>query len=156
MPRLTANEAGLQAWARFLAVHATLVERIEAALAAAGFPPLGWYDVLWELEKADGGRLRMNELAHAVVLSRSNLTRLVDRLETAGLTTRERCADDRRGAYAAITASGREMRRRMWPVYRKQIESLFAAHLTLKEAQALAVVMSKMLHAARQATGEAS
>ena len=80
----------------------------------------------------------------------------MDRLEAAGLTTRERCADDRRGAYAAITAAGREMRRRMWPVYRKQIETLFAAHLTLKEAQALGAVMGKMLHAARQATDEAS
>ena len=66
------------AWAVLLTAHATLIERIETALAEAGLPPLGWYDVLWELEKAEGGKLRMYELAHRVVLSRSNLTRLAD------------------------------------------------------------------------------
>jgi DNA-binding MarR family transcriptional regulator len=139
----------MHAWARFLAAHATLVERIEAALATAGLPSLAWYDVLWELEKADGGRLRMHELAHAVVLSRSNLTRLIDRLEAAGLTVRERCPDDRRGAYAAITAKGREMRRRMWPVYRQQIDELFASHLSVKEAETLDAILGTILAAAR-------
>ena len=146
----TAADAGQHAWSCFLAAHATLVERVEGALAAAGLPPLAWYDVLWELEKAEGGRLRMHELAQAVVLSRSNLTRLVDRLEAAGLTTRERCADDRRGYFAATTAAGREMRRKMWPVYRQQIETLFAAHLSAKEAQALSALLVRILKAARQ------
>ena len=76
------------AWAVLLTAHATLVERIEAALVAAGVPALDWYDVLWELEKADG-RLRMHDLARRVVLSRSNLSRLADRLEKAGLVARE-------------------------------------------------------------------
>jgi DNA-binding MarR family transcriptional regulator len=110
---------------------------------------LPWYDVLWELEKAEGGRLRMHELAHAVVLSRSNLTRLIDRLEGAGLTTRERCDDDRRGAYAAITLAGREMRRKMWPLYKAQIEQLFASHLSAKEAETLNVLFSRLLEIAR-------
>src|SRR5689334_8419202 len=97
--KTTANEAGLHAWSVLLATQATLVERIESALAAMELPPLAWYDVLWALERAEGGRLRMHELAQRVVLSRSNLTRLADRLEGAGLTLRERCPDDRRGAY---------------------------------------------------------
>ena len=98
----------------------------------------------------------MHELAHAVVLSRSNLTRLVDRLDDAGLTVRERCADDRRGSFASITAAGREMRRRMWPVYRKQIESLFSVHLTLKEAQSLADIFARILDTARERAVAAS
>jgi DNA-binding MarR family transcriptional regulator len=149
MPKPLPDPPGMHAWARFLATHATLVDRIEAALGAAGLPPLPWYDVLWELEKAESGKLRMHELAHAVVLSRSNLTRLIDRLEGAGLTTRERCPDDRRGAYAAITPKGREMRRKMWPVYRQQIDELFASHLSAKEAEALNAMLGTILIAAR-------
>jgi DNA-binding MarR family transcriptional regulator len=143
--------AGLAAWARFLYTHATLIDQIEAELAAEDLPPLSWYDVLWSLEKAESGRLRMHELAHAVVLSRSNLTRLIDRLEAAGLTKRERCDDDRRGAYAAITPEGQEMRKKMWPVYRKQIERLFAAHFTTKEAELLNALLGRLLEVARKA-----
>jgi DNA-binding MarR family transcriptional regulator len=146
-PSATAAPPAFRAWSLLLATQATLVERIEAALAEAGLPPLAWYDVLWELEKADAGRLRMHELARGVVLSRSNLTRLVDRLEGAKLTARERCPDDRRGAYAVLLPAGREMRRRMWPVYRREIERLFAAHVSDKEAGAMNATLTKVLRA---------
>lgn len=151
MPGTPANQSppGLRAWALLLATHATLVENIEAGLAAEGLPPLAWYDVLWELEKAGDGRLRMSELAHAIVLSRSNLTRLIDRLEDARLTAREPCPHDRRGSFAVLLPAGREMRRKMWPVYRRQIETLFASHLSGKEAEALHATLSKVLKAAR-------
>jgi len=149
MPKNTIADLGMHAWARFLATHATLIERIESALSAAELPPLAWYDVLWELEKAETGKLRMHELAAAVVLSRSNLTRLIDRLDGAGLTVRERCPDDRRGAFAAITPKGREMRKKMWPLYRRQIEELFTSHLTAKDAETLNSLFGKILDAAR-------
>src|SRR5260221_12318588 len=61
-------------WALFLTAHAVLVEEIEVRLADAGLPPLAWYDVLWALERAGDRRLRMRELAHMAVISRSNLT----------------------------------------------------------------------------------
>lgn len=147
-PARTTSAPAFHAWALLLATHATLVEKIESALAAEGLPPLAWYDALWELEKAEGGRLRMHELAQAVVLSRSNLTRLIDRLENAKLTARERCADDRRGAFAVLLAAGRDMRRRMWPVYRKEIQALFASHLSDREADALSATLAKVLRAA--------
>jgi len=149
MPKPPTASPGLHAWALFLATHATLIEKIEAALAAAELPPLAWYDVLWELEKAQDGKLRMSDLAHAIVLSRSNLTRLIDRLEDAKLTARERCADDRRGAFAVLLPAGREMRRRMWPVYRREIEALFASHLAPKEAEAMSAMLTKVLKATR-------
>ena len=112
-------------WSVFLRAHAVLVERIEAELKASGLPPLAWYDVLWALESAADQRLRMHELAKGVVLSRSNLTRLVDRLEEAGLARREASPEDGRGACAAITAKGLAMRKKMWPVYRGCIDTLF-------------------------------
>ena len=138
------------AWAVLLTAHATLIERVEAALAAAGLPALAWYDVLWELEKADG-RLRMRELGERVVLSKSNLSRLADRLEAAGLVERRDAADDGRGYDLALTRAGRAMRKRMWPVYEAQIEALFSRHLSLEEARAVGEALGRAVKAARAA-----
>jgi DNA-binding MarR family transcriptional regulator len=137
------------AWAVLLTAHARLVERIEADLAAAGLPPLGWYDVLWALETADGRQLRMHELAEHVVLSRSNLTRLADRLEDAGLIERVAAAEDRRGAYCVISAAGRALRKRMWPVYQAAVERYFGAHVSDKEASQLGDVLGRVARAVR-------
>lgn len=137
-------------WALFLTAHAVLVDAIERRLAQAGLPQLGWYDLLWALERSPGQRLRMSELAEKVVLSRSNLTRMVDRLEEAGLVSRERSEDDRRGAYAVLTEAGREMRRRMWPVYEAGIRQLFEGRLNDAEAGTLSAVLRRLLTAARE------
>lgn len=138
------------AWAVLLTAHATLVERIEAALAAAKLPPLAWYDALWELEKAEGGKLRMHELARRVVLSRSNLTRLADRLEDARLVAREDTPHDRRGYHCVITPAGLAMRKKMWPVYKAEIERLFSRHITLEEARTIGDALARAVKAARE------
>jgi DNA-binding MarR family transcriptional regulator len=134
------------AWMLLLAANTRLIGRTEARLIAENLPPLAWYDVLWELEKG-GGRLRMHEIADRILLSRSNLTRLADRMEKARLIAREACPHDRRGAYCAITAAGRGMRARMWPVYRKAIDELFAAHLSEAEASSMATVLARVVQA---------
>ncbi len=136
-------------WALFLTVYAVLVDRIEARLAQQDLPQLGWYDVLWALERAQDQRLRMNELAEQTVISRSNLTRLVDRLEQAGLVARERSQDDRRGAFAVLTAQGKTMRKRMWPVYQSAIRELFENQLSEAEAAAMGKALRRMLDSAR-------
>jgi DNA-binding MarR family transcriptional regulator len=136
------------AWRLFLTAQARLVELIEGELAQAGLPPLGWYDVLFALEEAPKRRLRMHELSRAVVLSRSNLTRLVDRLEAAGLLRREPCPTDRRGAFAVLTPEGAQMRRRMWPVYADCIQRHFANHLGKAEAKVFIEVFERVLAAA--------
>jgi DNA-binding MarR family transcriptional regulator len=135
-------------WPLLLTAQAVLVEQIEARLAAAKLPPLAWYDVLWGLERAPERRVRMSELADKVVLSRSNLTRLVDRLEEAGLVARERSAEDRRGAYAILTDKGQDMRRRMWPLYQAAIRELFESRLSEPEAELMAAVLRRLLDAA--------
>src|SRR5262249_44517418 len=139
------------AWSVLLSTHARVVERIEAALAAADLPPLGWYDVLWALESAAGRQLRMHELATHVVLSRSNLTRLADRLQEAGLIDRVAAAEDRRGAYCVVTAEGRALRKRMWPVYEAAIERYFGAHLSDREATQLSDVLARVARGVRAA-----
>jgi DNA-binding MarR family transcriptional regulator len=133
------------AWARFVTAQAMLLERIEAAFAEADLPALAWYDVLWILENAAAGRLRMADLAQKAVVSRSNVTRLTDRMEKAGLVGRFDCPEDGRGTVCELTAKGRALRARMWPLYRKQIDALFGRHLAGREAEAMAETFDKMI-----------
>ncbi|MEO8008799.1 MAG: MarR family transcriptional regulator [Betaproteobacteria bacterium] len=141
-------------WALFLTAHAVLVEKIEVRLGNAGLPPLAWYDVLWALERAGDRRLRMGELADMAVITRSNLTRLVDRLEAAGLVERERAEDDRRGAFALITAQGRAMRRKMWPFYAAAIKELFEDHITERDATQMGGALRRIVDAVNDRTAE--
>jgi DNA-binding MarR family transcriptional regulator len=135
------------AWAKLLTVHAVVLDAIEARLKAAGLPPLAWYDVLWALERAPQMRLRMAELALRLVVSRYNVTRLVDRLEAAGLVERHAADDDARGAYAVLTPAGRAMRRRIWPVYGTAIDELFLRHLPARDRQAIEDALGRVLAA---------
>jgi DNA-binding MarR family transcriptional regulator len=91
-----------------------------------------------------------------VVVSRSNLTRLADRLEEAGLIARERSEEDRRGAYAVLTAAGQAMRKRMWPVYQAAIRELFERHLDAAIAQEMELALRRILAAARGMPATAS
>src|SRR5438270_8706617 len=138
----------LAAWRTFLKAHALLVDRIDHDLVAARQLPLSWYDVLIELYEAPERRLRMHEVAERVVLSRSGLTRLVDRLEAEGFLRRDRSGTDRRGAYAVITEEGIAALRRIWPIYVKGIAEYFAQWLTLEEAQHLESALGRALQAA--------
>jgi DNA-binding MarR family transcriptional regulator len=138
------SEQYLKVWRAFLKVHATVVDRIDHDLAAAERLPLSSYDVLIELYEAPEHRLRMHELAQRVVLSRSGLTRLVDRLEAEGFLTRDRCKTDRRGAYAVITEQGIAALRRAWPIYARGISQYFAQWLTPEEAQVLGSALERI------------
>jgi DNA-binding MarR family transcriptional regulator len=96
----------LRAWRSFLRAHARITRLLEAELVAERNLSLGGYDVLVQLAEAPQRRLRMAELADAVLLSRSGVTRLVDRLEVAGLVCRERVNSDGRGVVAVLTQAG--------------------------------------------------
>jgi DNA-binding MarR family transcriptional regulator len=140
-----------RAWARFVTAQAMLLERIEAAFAQAGLPPLAWYDVLWILEN-EQGRLRMADLARKAVVSRSNVTRLTDRMEKEGLVVRSDCPVDGRGTVATLTEKGRALRARMWPIYKKQIDNLFGRHLEAREAESLAATFDSIIDSMRGKT----
>lgn len=104
--RAVPTHAELASWRSFLRAHATITKALEAELEAEQKLSLAAYDVLVQLSEAPGRRLRMTELADAVLLSRSGVTRLVDRLERSGLVTRSRVADDGRGIAAELTRDG--------------------------------------------------
>jgi DNA-binding MarR family transcriptional regulator len=139
------DEFHLAAWRALLKTHAVLIDKIDHELAAAKVLPLSWYDVLLVLYEAPDRRLRMHEIASAIVLSRSGLTRLVDNLEAEGLLFRERSGKDRRGAYAVLTDKGLAALRQTWPVYSKGIAEHFARFLGNQEASILTDVLQRML-----------
>jgi DNA-binding MarR family transcriptional regulator len=148
------DEFHLAAWRAFINAHASVIDRIEDELAREGQMPLTWYDVLVALAEAEGGRLRMNDLARkVVVLSRSGVTRLADRLEAEGLLRRERTATDRRGAYAVITPKGQEALDRARPVYARGIAGHFASRLSDEEVRTLTAALERIDAAARGTVG---
>lgn len=92
-----------------LRAHSSLTRELDAELRSQHDLPLSSYEVLLFLGTAPGGAMRMSELADGVLLSRSGLTRLVDRLERAGLVERHECEEDARGLLASITDAGRDL-----------------------------------------------
>jgi DNA-binding MarR family transcriptional regulator len=98
----------LRAWRGLLRAHACLAKRLDAELDQAHGLPMTSYEVLHHLQEASSGRMRMCDLAEQAQLSRSGLTRMVDRLEREGLLERCSCAHDARGSYACLTEAGRE------------------------------------------------
>jgi len=124
------NDETLTAWRALLNAHARITGEVEHALREAGLPPLGWYDVLWPLQRAPQHRLRAGALTDQTTLSRTGLTRLIDRLEREGLVRREPAPEDRRGSYVVITPAGGRLLRSMWPVYERVLDGAVAARLS--------------------------
>ncbi|MFO1037087.1 MAG: MarR family winged helix-turn-helix transcriptional regulator [Geminicoccaceae bacterium] len=132
------------AWTRLQRAAQATLSGVEQALKAGGFPPLGWYDVLLELERAEPG-LRPKEIEQRLLLEQYNLSRLLQRLDKAGLVTISRCPEDGRGQIVAITDAGRDLRRRMWPVYAAAIQQAVGSKLHGGEAKALADLLGRLV-----------
>ncbi len=126
-----------QAWIALNRTHAAVTQRLQDALAAADFPPLPWYEVLAILGDAPQGRLKMGDLAEALVITRGGLTKLVDRLIRAGLLERTLCETDRRVSYATLLPAGAEMLEEMRPVVIAELHASFSQKLSAAEAAAL-------------------
>lgn len=129
--------AGRRAWAGLLQVHAALVPLLDRELQRATGLPLAWYDVLLELNAAEGGRLRMGELGERVVLSRTRVSRLVEELSRSGLVCREANPEDRRSAFAVLTDTGRRRLSEAAPTYLAGIRDHFTRHLEREELSVL-------------------
>lgn len=137
-------------WRNFLTAHAAVIDRIEDDLGGAEVLPLSWYDVLLALYEAPDRRLRMHELASAILVTRGGLTRLVARIEKAGLLRREPDPEDGRGLYAVLTEEGLEALRTTWPIYARGIAEHFGRHLTDEEVEVLDRALRRVLTAARE------
>jgi DNA-binding MarR family transcriptional regulator len=139
------DDSELRAWRGLLRVHASLSKALDAELDRQHDLPLTSYEVLVYLADAEGQKMRMCDLASSVILSRSGLTRLVDRLERDGLLVRESCASDARGAFAKLTPAGHEKLVAARATHLAGVRSLFLAHLSDEERDVLGSVWDRVL-----------
>lgn len=140
--------AQLGAWRALLESHARLTELLESELRTEHDLPLTWYDVLLQLNEAPDRRLRMQELADRVLLSKSGLTRLIDRMEQAGLVARLACPSDRRGTFAELSAAGRARLRETAPTHLQGVKEHVADLLDDDEAATLERLLRRLVDAA--------
>ncbi len=144
---VAADDGAVAVWADFLRAHANLTDVLAHELVERCGMPLTWFDVLVQLDAAPGGRLRMQELAAAVVLSKSGLTRLVDRVQEAGFVARTTCPSDRRGTFAEITPAGRVALRKARPIHLDGVRRHFADPLSGRDIATLGRAMRALLAA---------
>ena len=138
------NDRELAAWKGMLATHSRLVHELDAELERNHGLPLSSYEVLMNLDYADGNRLRMGELADRLLLSRSGITRLADRLEKQGLIARERCDNDGRGYFATLTDQGRALVTAARPDHLAEVRRRFLDRLDPEDIDALGAIWHRL------------
>ena len=126
-----------EAWGALTRTHAAVSQRLQEALAQGDYPPLPWYEVLAAVAEAPDQRMRMGDLAEALVITRGGLTKLVDRLVKAGLLERTFCDTDRRVSYATLLPAGTALLAEMRPVVIAELRVAFAANLSVRQAKDL-------------------
>ena len=140
--RLSATE--LAAWRGMLEAHARVTRALDAQMRTGHGLPVSSYEVLMFLADAPDHRLRMSEIADRVLLSRSGLTRLVDRLEQLGFVSRCGVETDGRGAYAQLTDAGLDEARAARRTHLAGVRQFFLDHLTDDDQQAIAAVWARL------------
>jgi len=133
----------LVVWRTFLEASFALIDILDAELQEQQGISLRWYDVLVHLEEAEHG-VRMNELASRILASKSGLTRVIDRMEEAGLVERQRPADDRRVIEIVMTPAGRRALANARGVHRRGIDEHFAQHLSKRDFDSLSRALEKV------------
>ena len=142
LDRLPCSGSVERAWVQLIRAHRSALCQVEKALRAADLPPLEWYDVLLELER--GGPLRPRDLQERLLFAQYNLSRLLDRMESAGIVTRERCSDDARCQWVRTTEAGNALRQRMWPVYACAIRAAVGEKLSDAQADKLGDLLERL------------
>jgi DNA-binding MarR family transcriptional regulator len=137
--------AELGAWRGLLRVHSALVKALDAELLAGHDLPLTSYEVLINLQAAPDRRRRMAELADGVLLSRSGMTRLVDRLEREGLLARDPCVSDGRGTFAVLTDKGEALLSQARRTHLDGVRERFLRHFSEGELEHLAGFWNRVL-----------
>lgn len=139
------SKAVVGAWMRLMRAQQSAVLKIERTLREAELPPLAWYDVLLELDRAGEKGLRPVDLERQMLIAQSNISRLIDRIEAAGHLMRRPCDDDGRSQIIVITATGRDLRKRMWPVYAEAINRAVGARLSERDASSLSALLGRLV-----------
>lgn len=135
------------AWRAVLLAHSRALRAIERDLEAAGAIPLGWYDVLLELNAAPDRQLRMQDLSARAVLSRTRISRIVGELEADSYVERIADPSDGRATLAKITTTGRAVLKQTAPLYRAGVEQHFNRHLTPATRRAIETSLQRVIDA---------
>ena len=147
------SEIVQRAWRGLLRAHSDLAKRLDAELEQAHRLPMTSYEVLHHLERSSGGRMRMCDLAEQAQLSRSGLTRLVDRLEREELLERCSCEHDARGSYACLTETGRERLREARVTHQAVVREHFLSRFSERELSLLADMCERIAPCNGNGTG---
>ena len=139
------DQEKLAAWRAFLEAHSTVIKALEREMQEGQGLPLTWSDVLVHLSEAPGRRLAHKALAESVVLSRSGITRLVDRMVAAGLVRREPSPDDRRVSHVVMTEEGQSALRWAAPGHIRGVVAHFSRHLGIDDVSVLQSFLSRVL-----------
>lgn len=143
MKRKPSTEASA-AWIRLMRVQSRVLDCVEQDLKRAGFPPLAWFDALMELSRAPNGELRPVELEKQMLIPQYSTSRLIDRLVDEGLAARRECKMDKRGLFVEITATGRELHKKMASAYAAAIEKHVGSKLTDADAAKLCGLLDRL------------
>ncbi|MGH7641014.1 MAG: MarR family winged helix-turn-helix transcriptional regulator [Candidatus Dormibacteria bacterium] len=149
------NQDELTAWKAFLRAHAVITRALERQLLASRDLPLAEYDVLVQLSEAPGRALRMAQLADQVLLSRSGLTRLVERMEQSGLVQRQSCPNDARGSLAVLTERGQELLRSAAPGHLDAVRTHFVDPLGKDQLALLSPALERLAASCPQSSAPA-
>lgn len=142
-----------EAWGALTRTHAAVSGRLQEALTQGNLPPLPWYEVLAAVAEAPEQRMRMGDLAEALVITRGGLTKLVDRLVKAGLLERTFCETDRRVSYATLLPAGAAQLAEMRPVITAELAVAFSANISAPEADELRGMLDRVRSTACSGVG---
>ncbi|MBA3832998.1 MAG: winged helix-turn-helix transcriptional regulator [Chthoniobacterales bacterium] len=132
------------AWQQMLMAQSRIVRLIEQQFQMQKLVPFTHYDILLQLRYAPERQMRFREITGEIVLSKSALSRCIDRMASAGLVEKLDCPHDPRGLVVRLTSEGENELKKAWPVYRKQIECLFGTHFSERELDFLAKRFAKI------------
>ena len=141
---------GRQVFELFIFARAAVFKRLEDELKREAGMDLSWFDVLVHLDRADAGRMNLQDLTNSVLLTQSSMSRLVDRMHAAGLVRKEMSSADRRAVLVSLTPTGRAAFRRAYRVHLRGIEEHFMQHVTADEAASMTEALRKVLRAATE------
>lgn len=135
---------GQKAWIALMRTSRATQEELGQLLKAGGLPPLEWYDILWELEKAEPDGLRPQELETKTLLRQYQMSRVLKRMEISGLVTIAKLDSDKRGQLVRLTADGKQARTDAWQTYGAFLSRTFDERLKREELETLACLLTKL------------
>jgi DNA-binding MarR family transcriptional regulator len=144
-PALAPDDPRISTWRDFLLAHARLQRILDNELRSEHDISLAEYDALLVLAAAQNRRLRMHQIADQVLLSRSGVTRLIDRLVADGSVERDTCTTDARGAEAVLTRAGLDRLREASSTHLRGIDEHFLAQISPADLATLGRIMGGLL-----------